>query len=93
MDITKLELANKLNGKIKQLQLVLNYFEVELYFSDNSINEKVSTHPSIIIEFDGKDGDRDRMHLPTDMERPLINLIITEIKKDLKTAVNEFNSL
>ncbi|HZK94398.1 MAG TPA: hypothetical protein VFC67_09340 [Prolixibacteraceae bacterium] len=92
MDTTTLEKANELNRKIKEFSEALNCFEYQPYCDEERREERVSSDPRLIIEFNGGD-DREQLMLPMNLSDTLVDFLKAEIKKELKKSVYEFNAL
>jgi len=92
MDTTTLEKANELNRRIKEFSEALNCFEWQPDCDENRKSESFTTHPQLIIEFDGGE-DREQVALSMKLSDTLIDFLKTEIKKELKKSVDEFNAL
>lgn len=91
MDTTTLQKANVLNQRIKDFEAALNCFEWQPYCDEQRADERISTNPRLIVEFDG-DG-REQIKLPMGLNEILVDFLKSEIKKGLETAVQEFNAL
>lgn len=90
MDLETLKKANRLDRKINILHGALTCFEWS--FTEDDTIEKVSTNPSIIIEFDDVDG-RSQVALPYKLSENLIGLLKQEILTQITIAEKEFKAL
>ena len=91
MDTTTLQKANILNQQIKDFTEALNCFEYQPYSDHERFEEKVSTNPRLIIEYDN-DG-REQIELPMELNEILVDFLKSAIKEGLETAIQEFNAL
>ena len=89
MDTKTLKKANELNKKISEFNEALNCFE---YSPDEDGKIKYSTHPEVIIEFDGADG-REQIKLPMILSNAFTRVMKEAIIEGLKKVEMEFHQL
>tara|TARA_R110002096_G_scaffold242885_2_gene434814 strand:+ start:380 stop:649 length:270 start_codon:yes stop_codon:yes gene_type:complete len=85
----KVEQANSLDKKIKDLKSAMNCFE----WTPDGSSVPVSLNPRLIIEFDDGDEGRVDMPIPMNLSNEMIKFIKGEISNSLVTALDEFNAL
>lgn len=92
MDLTTLQKANDLNEKIEQCTKVLKCFEWQPYCDEERMHERVSTNPTLIIEYDGAD-DRQEQRVPFELNPEIIAAIKWWTTQKRDQVVKQFNNL
>lgn len=90
MDLVKLNKGNQLRKQINEYEAALDCFE---YKYGEKIELTYDRTPQIILNVDDLDGGRENLHLPMALSDEIINVLKSEIHKNLAKLKKDFKEL